>query len=318
MLAARFHDQRGIESLRVEEVDRPAPGPNDVLVDVRAASVNAVDARVLGGEFSVPLPAVLGGDLAGVVEATGAGIEAFAAGDRVFGAPMSLHPGGTFAEYAVVPGERLARLPAAVSFEAGAAVASVGTSAYHGLVELGELTVGETCLIHGGSGGVGHVAVQLAAAAGATVIATAGTPAVCERVEAFGADVAIEYTDDSLAEEIGAAAPRGVDVTLDHRLDEYLPLDLEVAASGGRIVALQGDVPATAAGPLRGKGVTIRGRSGEQWEDRRSFYEGTLGPLVAEGVVTPEIQTTFDLEDVVEAERVMSEERVVGKLVITV
>ena len=317
MLAARFHDQRGLESLRVEEIDRPTPGPNEVLVDVRAASVNAVDARVLGGEFSIDLPAILGGDLAGVVAEIGPGVEVLEVGDRVFGAPMSLEPGGTFTEYALVPAERLGRLPEAVSFVAGAAVASVGTSAYHGLVDLGGLVVGETCLVHGGTGGVGHVAVQLAAAAGATVIATAGSPELCERVESFGADVALEYTDDDLAGAIAEAAPRGVDVTLDHRIDEYLPLDLEVAATGGRVVALQGDVPVAPGPPLRGKGVTIRGRSGEQFTDRREFYEGTLGPLVADGVIVPEIQATFSLEDAVEAERVKAEERVVGKLVVT-
>lgn len=317
MLAARFHDQRGLDSLRVEEIDRPTPGPNEVLVDVHAASVNAVDARVLEGEFSIPRPAILGGDLAGVVEETGAGVEGVEVGDRVFGAPMSLEPGGTFAEYAVVPAERLGRLPDAVAFEVGAAIASVGTTAYHGLVELGELVVGETCLIHGATGGVGHVAVQLAAAAGATVIATAGGPGLCERVESFGADVALEYTDDSLAEEIANSAPRGVDVILDHMLDTYLPLDLEVAATGGRIVAIQGDVPVAPGPPLRGKGVTIRGRSGEQLTDRRAFYEGTLGPLVADGIITPEIQATYALEDAMEAERVKAESRVVGKLVIT-
>lgn len=317
MLAARFHDQRGLDSLRLEDVDRPTPGSNEVLVDVRAASVNAIDARVLRGEFTLPLPAILGGDAAGVVAETGPGVDDLAPGDRVFGAPMSLEPGGTFAEHAVVPAERLARLPDAVSFEAGAAVASVGTTAYHGLVDLGELAVGETCLIHGGSGGVGHVAVQLAAAAGATVIATAGDPVTCERVEAFGADVALEYSDESLAEGIHSAAPDGVDVILDHMLDTYLPMDLEVAADGCRIVAIQGDVPAASGAPLRNKGVTIRGRSGEQLPDRRSFYEGTLGPLVAAGTIAPDVQATYVLDDVVEAERVKAEERVVGKLVIT-
>ncbi|MFB6129231.1 MAG: zinc-binding alcohol dehydrogenase family protein [Salinigranum sp.] len=317
MLAARFHDQRGLDSLRVEEVDRPTPGPNEAVVAVGAASVNAIDGRVLAGEFEMPtLPAILGGDLAGTVEAVGPGVSAFEPGDRVFGTPMSLDPRGTFAEDAVVPAERLAPLPDSIAFETATAAASVGSTAYHCLIELAGLRPGETCLVHGASGGVGHLAVQLAAASGARVIGTAGSAAARERVREFGADVALDYGAGDLEDEIAAAAPDGVDVVLDHRLGEYLPVDLAVAATGCRIVAIQGDVPAASGAALRNNAVALYGRSGETWTDRREFLSETLVTLLESGTLTPAIQAVYDLADVVEAERAMAEERVAGKLVV--
>lgn len=317
MLAGRIHDQNGLSSLKLEEVDRPSPGPNEVLVDVHAASLNPMDTLVLNGEFSLPeMPGVLGGDLAGVVEATGPGVEEFEPGDRVYGAPMSLHSGGTFAEYSVVPTDRIAPLPAEIPFEDATAIVSVGTTAYRCLVDLADLNVGESCLVHGGSGGVGHAAVQLAAAAGAEVVATAGSERARERVRAFGADAVFSYDDDHLATKVKEAATGGIDVTLDHRLDDYLSLNLEVAASDGRIVGIYGDIPATSGKPFRRKGVTIYGRSGEMWPGRKAFYETTLTPLLQRGVFDPEIHAVYPLSDLVEAQRALQEDSVIGKLVV--
>jgi len=224
---------------------------------------------------------------------------------------------GAYAERVVARVDRLASLPGSISFEVGAGLGIVGTTAWRALVEFGDLQPGQTCLVHGGSGGVGHVAVQLAAAMGAGVVATA-SPERADTVEAFGADAVLDYRRDDLAEAIAAATPAGPDVVLDHRLGEYVQLDIDVAAKGGTVVAIGGNYDTPTITDLTmaiGKDLTIQPFDMFNLSDIDEVL-GRLGRLLAGGDLTVEVARTYDLADAAAAHRAMDEDSFVGKLVL--
>lgn len=317
MRAVRYHEYGGPDVLQVDEIDRPTPGPAEVLVDVEAASVNPVDTKFREGTFgSVALPAIPGGDGAGVVAEVGEGVAEFAAGDRVVISGLGGASRGTFAEAVAAPATKLARLPASVPFEIGAAIGNAGATAWTALVEHGEIEPGDRVLVHGGAGGVGHLAVQIAAAGGADVVATAGSEEARARVRELGARAALDYASGSLADDVLAATDgEGVDVVLDHRLDEYLELDLAVAAKGARIVTIQGDVSAAGGAPLRNKEVTLRGMSMANTPDRRPALR-RLARLAGRGDLTAVVAATYDLDGAGQAHRDVLAGGYVGKLVV--
>lgn len=329
MKAVRYHAYGGPEQLQVDEVEPPTPGGDEVLVAVRAASVNPVDAVWREGHLAPDedeesafgeglLPAVTGTDLAGEVAAVGDDVSAFAPGDRVFGTGLADDPRATFAELAVAPADHLAHLPDAVSFEAAAAGAHVGGTAWRALIEYGEVAPADTVLVHGGSGGVGHMAVQLAAAAGAQVLATAGSDRARETVRDLGADAVLDYGCKDLAAAVREAAGGGVDVILDPHTGEYLPLDVEVASVGARITHLNGDFPAMShAFATRTKELAIQGVAMHNTPDVGAVM-AKLATLLAGDDLQPVVARTFDLEDAAAAQRFLDEEHVVGKVVVTV
>jgi alcohol dehydrogenase len=195
MKALTLNGYDGLASLRFAEVATPEPGPNDVLVKMKAASVNPVDtkiARGYGGPSQRPLPHVLGRDGAGTVAKVGSAVTGFKPGDEVYGVG---DPGrwGTFAEYAVMPAATLAHRPAGLSEVDAGSIPIAGLSAWAGIVSTGKLAKGQRVLIHAGAGGVGSFAVQLAKHLGATVAATAGSKNL-EFVRSLGADQVIDYT----------------------------------------------------------------------------------------------------------------------------
>ena len=318
MRAIRYHEYGDPDVLQVEGIDRPTPEKDEVLVEMRAASVNPVDTKFRSGTIDiVTFPAVPGGDGAGVVVEVGDEVERFEVGDRVFACGMGHAEGGTFAEYVSFPEVKLAHLPESVPFEVGGAIGNVGATAWTALVELAGLQPGDRCLIHGGNGGVGHAAVQIAATGGADVIATAGAEELRGRVRDLGATTTLDYHSDSLADSIDEATDgEGVDVVLDHMLGQYLDLDLEVAADGGRIVTITGDVPATGGAPLRNHEVTIRGMSMGNRPDRRAVLR-RLARLMERGDLTAAVARTYDFDDVAQAHRDVLEGGYVGKLVVT-
>src|SRR6185436_2618438 len=195
MKALTLNGYDGLTSLRFAEVATPEPGPNDVLVKMKAASVNPVDtkiARGYGGPSQRPLPHVLGRDGAGTVVKVGSAVTGFKPGDGVYGVA---DPGrwGTFAEYAVMPAATLAHKPVGLSEVDAGSIPIAGLSAWAGIVSTGKLAKGQRVLIHAGAGGVGSFAVQLAKHLGATVAATEGSKNV-EFVRSLGADQVIDYT----------------------------------------------------------------------------------------------------------------------------
>lgn len=323
MKAVRYHEAGKPDVLQVDEIDRPQPEKGEILVEVRAASINPVDAkrrRAGAGR----LPKTTGSDFAGVVASVGAGVERFSVGDRVFG--TGLHADrfqqGSFAEFVAVPQDIVAELPDGVSFSAGAATALVGVTAWRALVDHARLQPAEACLVHGGSGGVGHVAVQLADAIGATVAATAGSAEKQTYVRNAGADVVLSYNDESLSEMVVGALEGGADVIVDHRVDEYLQFDVDVAAFGGRIVVyggLEGALPDARA--PRSKELSMYWMSMTNIANR----EGTLAPissilskiaiLVEQGDIAVEIADVYELEDAIEMHREVMNGDFIGKIV---
>ncbi|WP_327088710.1 NADP-dependent oxidoreductase [Nonomuraea sp. NBC_01738] len=196
----------------------PAPGPDDLLVRIHAAGVNPFDLKVADGMLKdVPhrFPMILGSDGAGVVEAVGAGVSRYRVGDQVYGQFMRMAEGlGSYAEYALVSQTGVvARMPRGMIFTQAAAVPTSTMTAYN-MAETAKLDRGQIVLVNGATGGVGQQAVQFAANAGATVIATA-TPDMAEVVRAFGAEEIIDYTTGPVPEQVLALHPDGIDAILD-------------------------------------------------------------------------------------------------------
>ena len=316
MRASRFAEYGGPDVLKVETIDRPTPGAGELLVEVEAAAVNPVDTYFRNGSYEpAELPWTPGSDGAGIVAEVGAGVTAYDEGDRVFATGLGNWLQGTCAEYAVVPESHLARLPESVDFRTGAAVALVGVTAWQSLVEAGGLAPAERALIHGGSGGVGHVAVQLADAAGARVTTTA-SPASHDRLHDLGADDVFDYRRDDLADAvIEAGRP---DVILDHRLDDYLSFDADVAAEDANVAAIGNTEPSATfenVPACRGKALSVRHVSMFNTPEFGDVLS-SLATLLADGELTTEVARTYSLDDLPDAHRDVMAESYFGKLVV--
>ena len=319
MRAVRLQEHGGPEVLDVEEIDRPEPGHGQVLVEVAAAGVNPVDTYFRDGSYTpVELPFTPGVDVAGTVAAVGEGVEGFESGERVFGTGIgSAAHQGAYAEYAAVPDDRLVALPDGVDLvQAGGAGVVAGT-AWRALIEHAGLDPTEACLVHGGSGGVGHAAVQIAAATGADVITTA-SPDYHDRLAELGADTVLDYGRDDLADAVTEASGGGVDVILDHRLDDYLQFDADVAAQGCRVVGIGENDPEVGFsndGVARSKDVNYQFMSLFNAPDLRRILR-SVGSLAARGDLTIDVARSYDLDDADEAQRAVMEDSFLGKLVI--
>jgi NADPH:quinone reductase-like Zn-dependent oxidoreductase len=317
MRAVRYHEHGGTEVLQVDEIERPTAGAGEVVVEVEAAGVNPVDTYFREGSYQpFTLPMIPGTDLAGEVADVGPGVETFSIGDRVYGTGLGNDRYGTYAEFATVPVDRLVHLPDDVddASAGGAGVAAV--TAWRALVDHAGLEPAETALIHGGSGGVGHVAVQLAAAMGAHVVTTAA-PEYHGSLDSLGADEVLDYTRDDLAEAVRAATG-GVDVVLDHRLDDYLQFDAEVAATGARVVGIGENDPAVGFsndGVARSKDVNYQFMSMFNTPDLRVPLE-RVAYLMERDDIHIEVAERFDLAAAADAQRAVLEESFLGKLVV--
>ena len=318
MRAVRFSEHGGPEVLQVEEFGRPKADPDEVVVEVTAAGVNPVDTYYREGSYEpYDLPMVPGVDAAGEVVGTGSKVEGIAEGDHVFATGLGQEGPGGYAEYVVVPADRIAVLDDDVDLVAagGAGVASV--TAWRALVDHADLRPAESVLIHGGSGGVGHAAVQIAAAAGARVVTTAA-PEYHDRLDELGADAVLDYDDADLASAVRGAAGGGVDVVLDHRLDDYLGLDAEVAATGARVVGIGEQDPAIGvpnSPGARAKDLELTLMSMFN-TPRLADPLGSVARLWADGEFGIEVARSYELADAAAAQRDVLSESFFGKLVI--
>ncbi len=215
-MKAAYIDRTGPpENIRFGEVPKPSPKAGQVLVRVRAVAVNPIDTYIRGGAIAMPLPIpfIVGCDLAGIVEEVGPDDTRFTPGDRVWGSNQGLlGRQGTFAEYAAVDEQWLYPLPSEVSEAHAAAVALVGITAWLGLVRDAHLKAGETLFVNGGSGGVGSMVVQMAKAIGARVITTAGSDEKLALCRQLGADLAINYRTEDVDARVKEFVPLGVNV----------------------------------------------------------------------------------------------------------
>jgi NADPH:quinone reductase-like Zn-dependent oxidoreductase len=284
MKAVRFHDYGAASVLSVEHVQRPDPKAGEVLVRVHAAAVNAMDWRLRAGHLKeympLQLPHTPGYEFAGVVEELGEGVAGFGTGDRVFG-----RGSGTYAEYAVAPVATIAHMPQALSFEQATTLGMSGVTAWVGLFDVAQLQPGQRVLVHGGAGGVGSLAVQLARWKGAHVSATTSTANV-DHVRSLGADEVIDYTATRFEDAV-----RGVDVVFDAVGGDVTQRSWDVIKPGGilAVVASMPDPEQAAAHGVRTGGVMPP-------EDTRSIL-AELAELVASGAVQAPIGDIFALAD---------------------
>jgi NADPH:quinone reductase-like Zn-dependent oxidoreductase len=293
-----MHATGGPEVLHLEEVQQPEPGEGEVLVRVRAAAVNPVDWKYRRGLVARPLPAVLGAEVSGIVEASRA--ERFAVGDAVFGHAAS----GAYAEFATASADALAPKPGELSFEQAAALPVSATTAWQGLFDRGRLERGQTVLVAGAAGGVGHLAVQLARHAGARAIGTGSAPNRAF-VLGLGADEFVDYTSGEVADAVG-----GVDVVLDTVGGSTTASLVSVVRAGGVLVTIAyPPEPVPSAPGVRVEPLIMSPDPGQL---------ARIGELVAAGEVRVEIAELLALADVRRA-HVLSESRHVrGKIVLTV
>jgi NADPH:quinone reductase-like Zn-dependent oxidoreductase len=319
MRAVRYHEHGGSEVLQVDEIDRPEPADDEVLVEVAAAGVNPVDTYFVSGSYQpFTLPMVPGVDAAGEAVHVGSAVEGISEGDAVVATGLSKDHYGACAEYVAVPSDRIARLPQGVDPVAAGGAGVAAVTSWRALIDHAGLEPAETALIHGGSGGVGHAAVQLVAATGARVVTTAA-PEYHDRLDALGADAVLDYARDNLRDAVTEASAGGPDVILDHRLDDYLQFDADVAAHDGRIVGIGENDPAIAFtndGVARGKDLTYQFMSMFNTPDL-SDPLGRIAHLMGTGDIDIEVARTYDLDEVAAAHEDVMADSFLGKLVVT-
>ncbi|MEM6650810.1 MAG: zinc-binding dehydrogenase, partial [Pseudomonadota bacterium] len=227
-----------------EAFDRPAceAGPGEVVVRIHATSINVVDTKIRGGMDAIAPddPIILGCDMAGKVTALGPGVTGFKVGDEVYGCAGGIKGSdGTYAEEMVADARLLAKKPESLSFKEAAGLPLVAITAWEALVDRAKVQPGERVLVHGGTGGVGHIGIQLAKALGAVVHTTVSTKAKAEVAHQLGADRAILYRDQSVADYVAAeTGGQGYDVVFDTVGGPNLPTSLEALAVNGRCVTI--------------------------------------------------------------------------------
>lgn len=297
------------------DVEKPQPGPGEVLVKIAAAGTNPVDAKLRAGAIpgAVEPPAVLGADVSGVVEEVGAGVTDLSAGDEVYYTPELFGPGanGAYAEYNVVSAVIVAAKPPSLSHEEAAAVPLAGGTAWEAIVRRLGVTPGQTILVHGGAGGVGSFAVQIAKAAGARVLATAGSSNQGALRE-LGADVCLDYTSDDVA---GAAAAEnggaGVDAVFD-TVGGQVEEATGYTRSFGRIATIvppEGDLT-----QLYLKNQTLYG----VFLIRERARLDEITKLIERGQVKPLVEEVLDLSEVGRAHERLDSGHGRGKIVLRV
>jgi NADPH:quinone reductase-like Zn-dependent oxidoreductase len=309
MRAMAVEEIGGLDLLRVLELPVPAPAPGEVLVRVEAAGVNLVDTMFREGYLDDGRrPLVMGSDFSGIVERLGDGVDDLAVGEEVYG--YKLLGNGTYAEFATVPAGYLARKPATISHVEAAGIPCVGLTAYQAIVDLLAIDRGETIVVTAAAGGVGGLAVQLAADRGARVVGTASA-----RNEAYvrglGAEGFVDYAAGDWVDGVKALHPDGVDVVLTCMGGETKRRSPEVIRDGGRLVWLSGEEK---AGPPMARMIAGSYSGGMP---RRETLEA-LAALLDAGRLRTSVEGVYALEDAVEAQRRVAEGHVRGKLVVEV
>ncbi|MGB9117638.1 NAD(P)H-quinone oxidoreductase [Bradyrhizobium sp.] len=313
----------GPEVLLPETRPVPTPGPNEILIKVAAAGVNRPDVAQRSGSYPPPPGAsdLPGLEVAGQVVALGAGSHKHKLGDKV----MSLVAGGGYAQYCIAQDAQAMAVPPALSMlEAGATPETLMT-VWHNVFERGALQPGETLLIHGGSSGIGTMAIQLAKAFGSKVIVTVGSKEKADACLKLGADHAINYkTEDFVAAAKTATSGTGPQVILDMVGGEYIERNYDAAAIDGRVVqiALLGGPKATVnfaklmVKRLHHTGSTLRPRSNADKATMVAAIEAKVMPLLREGRIKPLMDSTFPLEKAADAHRRMETSEHIGKIVL--
>jgi NADPH:quinone reductase-like Zn-dependent oxidoreductase len=296
MRAVLLSETGGPEVLRIEQLPTPEPADGEVLIRVRAASINPIDWKQRRGISQKQLPAVLGNDISGTIEQSRA--DGFAEGEDVFG----FAPSGGYAEFAVAPAGAIAKKPPGVSHAQAAALPVSGLTAWQALFDRGGLQSGQTLLVAGAAGGVGHLAVQFGKHAGARVIGS-GSARNREFVLSLGADQYVDYTSEVVAEAVSDA-----DVVFDTVGGETTKTLVPAVREGGTIVVIAAAPPETEAAERGARAELIMSTNAEQL--------ATIVELVAAGEVKVEIAGTFSLSQVAQAHELSEAGHTRGKLIL--
>lgn len=322
MHAAVISDYGPASNLKLQQRPVPVPASDEVLIEVHAAGVNRPDTLQRKGKYPAP-PGVVqdipGLEVAGTVAACGPGVDRWAIGDTV----CALVPGGGYAEYVAVDALHCLPIPDNLDFLAAACLPETVFTVWHNLFQLAKLRAGETVLIHGGSGGIGTTAIQLASSLGATVYATAGSGDKCNFCKQLGATKCVNYK----AEDFGAQlAGRSVNVILDSIGGPYFERNTALLADDGRLVFINAmggrqvalDVLDLMQRRLTLTGSTLRSRSKAFKSALRESVEFQVWPLVKEGRLRPVIHDAFPLAEAFRAHERMESGDFMGKLVLDV
>ncbi|WP_166135410.1 NAD(P)H-quinone oxidoreductase [Nocardioides ochotonae] len=315
----------GPEVLSVGEVPDPVAGPGEVLVEVVATAVNRADTLQRQGFYPPPPGAsdIIGLECSGRVAALGEGVEGWQVGDEV----CALLAGGGYAELVAVPAGQLMPVPAGIDLVTAAALPEVACTVWSNLFMVAGLTAGETVLVHGGAGGIGTFAIQLAHQLGSRVITTGGTPDKLGLCGSLGADVTINYREQDFVEVVREQTDgHGVDVILDNMGAKYLDRNLSALANEGRlvIIGMQGgtkgelDIAKLLNKRAAVIATSLRSRPAADKAAICAAVVEHVWPLVADGLVRPIVHEVMSLKDVAAAHTVMAEGTHTGKILLTV
>lgn len=321
MRAARVHEYGSPEVIKVEDVPERAPGPGEVRVDVHAASVNFPDVLLVANRYQVsaPLPFTPGSEFAGVVHDVGESVTSVRAGDAVMGAALD----GAFAEQVTVPARGLTALPPDVDLEQAAALAVCHVTAYHSLRSVAEVQSGEWVVVLGAAGGVGLASVELARHLGARVLAAASSAEKLEQCRVKGAEALVDYETEDLKLRIRELTKGGADVVIDPVGGPYSEQALRSVRWGGRFVVVgfaSGEIPRIPLNLVMLKGVIVKGfemrtfalhAPENERRDREELFE-----LFRTGAVRPEVSSSYELDQVVDALQLVADRKAMGKVVI--
>jgi len=317
----------GLEVLKVGEAAKPAPAEGQVLIKVVATSINRPDLVQREGKYPPPPgdSEILGLEVAGTVEELGPGVTGWQVGDRV----MTLVGGGAYAEYAVAYTSHLMRIPESLSFEEAACVCESYITAFLNIFMIGGLKDGNTVIIHGGGGGVNTAGIQLCKAlVPATKIIVTAHPTKMERVKEVGADLAIDFTQTpDFSEAVKEFTnKKGVDVILDHVGAKYLAPNMNSLAYAGRLViigvisGIKAELNLALMMVKRQQiiGSVLRSRPVKDKGEIVAEFTKTALPKFADRTIVPIIEKVFPLDQVVEAHRMMEEDKHFGKIVLKI
>jgi putative PIG3 family NAD(P)H quinone oxidoreductase len=324
MRAITVPEPGGPEALVLSELPDPEPGPGEVVIDMAATAVNRADTLQRQGHYPPPPGAsdVLGLECSGAVAALGEGVDRWEVGDEV----CALLAGGGYAEKVVVPQGQVMPVPAGLDLVTAGALPEVACTVWSNVFMVAGLQKDETLLVHGGGGGIGTFAIQLAHALGARVLTTAGSPEKLEVCRGLGADVAINYREEDFVEAVARGTDgRGADVILDNMGAKYLPRNVEALATEGRLVVIgmqggaKGELDLSTLMRKRAAVIStgLRARPVEEKSAICAAVVEHVWPLVADGTVKTLVHTTLPLAEAAQAHRIMDESSHTGKIVLT-
>jgi putative PIG3 family NAD(P)H quinone oxidoreductase len=322
MRAITAPDPGGPEALIVTELPDPEAGPGEVVIDIVASAVNRADTLQRQGFYPPPKGAtdVLGLECSGRISEVGAGVQGWSVGDEV----CALLASGGYAEKVAVPAGQVMPVPPGVDLKAAGAIPDVACTVWSTVFMAAGLQPGETLLVHGGAGGIGNFAIQVAKALGATVLTTAGSKEKLELCESLGADRAINYHDEDFVEVVKGAG--GADVILDNMGAKYLSRNVAALSTLGRLVVIgmQGGTKAEIdLGALLGKrgsvmALSLRSRPTEQKAAICASVVEHVWPLIGEGKVRSFVHEEVPFEEAARAHELMESGSHSGKILLTV